>query len=99
MKTISNKEVKITTESGLMHRSDLLVIVTNEPGERGIKISEQRERMRILEVIEKADKGDITLEDADFNKLKTLYEAFGWTAVHKDLTDLADHLDELAKQK
>jgi hypothetical protein len=99
MKTISNKEVKITTGEGLMHRSDLFKIVINEPGERGIKISEQRERMRILDVIEKAGKGDLTLEDADFNKLKTLYDNYGWMAVHKDLTELADHLDELAKQK
>lgn len=100
MKTIINKEVKIKDlDDKLMLRSKLLIIVTNNPPERGLNISAMKERMRILEAIEKADKGDIVLEDADFNTLKRLFDEYGWTAPHKDIIELADHLDELSKTK
>lgn len=100
MKTIVNKEVKIKgSDDKLMLRSDLLRIVANNPPERGLPIAAMKERMRILDAIEKADKGDIILEDADFNTLKKLYDEYGWLTPHKDLIELADHLDELSKQK
>lgn len=99
MKTIINKEVKIKVQDKLMLRSDLLSIVTNNPPERGLTISAMRERIKILDIIEKADKEDIMMEDAEFNTLKKLYDDYGWTAPHKDIIELADHLDELSKQK
>lgn len=100
MKTIINKEVKIKgSDDKLMLRSNLLNIVTNNPPERGLTITAMKERMKILEAIEKADKGDITLEDAEFNTLKKLYDEYGWLTPHKDIIELADHLDELSKQK
>lgn len=100
MKTITNKEVKIKSpDDKLMLRSNLLNIVTNNPPERGLPISAMKERMRILDAIEKADKGDITLEDAEFTTLKRLFDEYGWLTPHKDIIELADHLDEVAKQK
>jgi len=100
MKTIINKEVKIKGQDDkLMHRSNLLNIVTNNPPERGLPIAAMRERMKILEIIDKADKGNITLEDAEFNTLKRLYDEYGWLTPHKDIIELADHLDELSKTK
>lgn len=100
MKTITNKEVKISgPDSKMMKRSNLLNLVTNNPPERGLTISAMKERMRILEAVEKAGDGDITLEDADFNTLKRLYDEYGWATPHKDIIELADHLDEVAKQK
>ena len=100
MKTIINKEVKIKgTDDKLMLRSNLLNIVTNNPPERGLTITAMKERMKILEAIEKADKGDIILEDAEFNTLKRLYDEYGWLTPHKDIIELADHLDELSKIK
>jgi len=100
MKTIINKEVKIKGQDDkLMLRSNLLNIVTNNPPERGLAIAAMKERMKILEAIEKADTGDITLEDAEFNTLKRLYDEYGWLTPHKDIIELADHLDELSKTK
>jgi len=100
MKTITNKEVKIKDQDDkLMLRSNLLNIVANNPPERGLTISAMKERMKILDAIEKADKGDIELEDAEFNTLKKLYDEYGWLTPHKDIIELADHLEELAKQK
>lgn len=100
MKTITNKEVKIKGQDDkLMLRSNLLNIVANNPPERGLTISAMKERIKILDAIEKADKGDIELEDAEFNTLKKLYDEYGWLTPHKDIIELADHLDELAKEK
>ena len=100
MKKITNKEVKIKDQDDkLMLRSNLLNIVANNPPERGLTISAMKERMKILDAIEKADKGDIELEDAEFNTLKKLYDEYGWLTPHKDIIELADHLEELAKQK
>jgi len=100
MKTITNKEVKIKDQDDkLMLRSNLLNIVANNPPERGLTISAMKERMKILDAIEKADKGDIELEDAEFNTLKKLYDEYGWLTPHKDIIELADHLEELAKPK
>lgn len=113
MKTIINSQVQIKDSSDkLMLRSDLLKIVANKAPERGLSITAMRERMRILDVLEKctADDvfktaptghraSDITLEDADFNALKKLYNEYGWLAFHKDIIELADHLDELSKAK
>ena len=113
MKTIINKEVKIKgTDDKLMLRSNLLNIVANNPPERGLPIAAMKERMRILDAIEKCTKGDvgatastgfkaadIQLEDADFNTLKRLYDEYGWLTPHKDIIELADHLDELSKIK
>lgn len=100
MKTITNKEVKIKGVDGvLMLRSNLLNIVTNNPPERGLPIAAMKERIKILDAIEKADKGNITLEDAEFNTLKKLFDEYGWLTPHKDIIELADHLDELSKIK
>jgi len=98
-KTIKGKETGIKANGKLLDRHDLLTLVTNDPPEKGLSINAMRERMRILDVIEKSEKGDITLEDADFKTLKTLFDAFGWLQPHKDLLELADHLEELSKQK
>ena len=100
MKTITNKEVKIKDQDGvLMLRSNLLNIVTNNPPDRGLHITAMKERIKILDAIEKADKGDIILEDAEFNTLKRLFDEYGWLTPHKDIIELADHLDELSKTK
>jgi hypothetical protein len=113
MKTIINKEVKIKGVDGtLMLRSNLLNIVTNNPPERGLPIAAMKERMRILDALEICTKGDvgataatgfkasdIQLEDADFNTLKKLFDEYGWLTPHKDIIELADHLDELSKTK
>ena len=100
MKTIINKEVKIKgTDDKLMLRSNLLNIVTNNPPERGLPIAAMKERMKILDAIEVAKDLDITLEDAEFNTLKKLFDEYGWLTPHKDIIELADHLDELSKIK
>lgn len=103
MKTITNKETKIKSSTGpdekFLTRNDLLKIVTNDPPERGCLISEMRSRLKILSAIEKSDGEKLVLEDADFEILKKAYNSFEWQVLHNDIVDLADHLEEVAKQK
>jgi hypothetical protein len=105
MKTIINKEVQIKDpDDNLMLRSDLLKIVTNTPPEKGLTITAMRERMKILDILDDCKganefKTEFTLEDAQFTLLKKLFDEYGWRTPHKELIELADHLDELSKIK
>lgn len=100
MKIIKNQQTQIMNTDKFMHRSDLLKLATvSPPMDRGISIADMRSRMRILDAIEKAGEKDIELEDADFTAAKRYFETFEWIGPHKDLIELADHLDELAKTK
>ena len=103
MKTIINKEVDITSGGTTkMKRSGLLSIVLNTPpANSGINIKLMRDRMKVLDILEDADKGDsvINLEDSPFQLVKKLFDEYPWTAIHKDILELADHLDELEKTK
>jgi len=104
MKVITNKETNIKNGDKMLTRGDLLMIVVNEPDPKGIKISEMRDRMRILDKLDNNStdtefKAEISLEDADFTLLKKLFDNYGWLQTHPDILDLADHLDELSKTK
>jgi len=98
-KTIINKPTEIKANGKSYDRNELFQLVLNAPQERGISISIMRDRMRVLDAIEKANGEDLTLEDNDFNTLKQLFDSFGWLQPHKDIIELADHLDKLSKQK
>ena len=97
MKTIKNKQTSIRFQDKLLSYGDLLSVVLDEPPNSGVKINEMRERMKILDKISAAKDADIELEDAEFSKVKLLFDAFGWPHNHKDLIGLSDHLEELIK--
>jgi predicted metal-dependent TIM-barrel fold hydrolase len=97
MKTISNKETQILGEDKrLMKRSDILKLVVGTTSNQGISISEMRDRFKILDVLEIAN-GEVVLEDVQFKTLKKLFDEFKWASLHKDIVNLADHLEELNK--
>lgn len=98
MKIVVNKTTTIKYRDNLLSRVELLKLVVNHATERGITISDMRTRMRILDVLEGS--GDnINIEDADFTLMKKLFDQYGWLQLHKDIIELADHLDELDKTK
>ncbi len=103
MKTITNKETKIKSGTGpdekFLTTNDLLKIAVNDPPERGALVTEMRSRLKILKAIEKSENNTLMLEDADFVVLKKAYDSYGWAVLHNDIVDLADHLEEVAKQK
>jgi len=99
MKTITNKETGILASDTLLDRTQLLKLVVDSPEKGGIVLSEMKIRIKILDAITNSKDNTIVLEDAEFTLLKSLYERFGWLKPHKDLIELGDHLDEVAKQK
>lgn len=113
MKVIINKATLIQgPNKNFLLRSDLLKLVVNTPPEKGIPIAAMRDRIKILDVLDSCTSGsvgttvstgfegsDIHLEDAQFTSLKKLFDEYAWRAAHKDIIDLADHLDEVAKTK
>lgn len=99
MKTIKNCQTEVTDATGTLDRKGIFKLIINAPSPQGINIQVMRERFRILDVLEKSEGEDIVLEDSDFNTLKKLFENFGFVKPHKHLTELADHLEEVSKQK
>lgn len=99
MKTIKNVKTEITSNNGALDRNELFKLILNEPTQQGINVNSMRERFRILDAIEKADGGDVVLEDNDFNTLKKMFDAYGFVKPHKHILELADHLEEVSKQK
>lgn len=99
MKTIKNAKTEISSNVGVLDRNELFKLILNEPTQQGINVNNMRERFRILDAIDKADGGDIKLEDNDFNTLKRMFDAYGFVKPHKHILELADHLEEVSKQK
>lgn len=54
-----------------------------------ISISEMRQRIRILDVLDKST-DTLTLEDADYDRLVALFDAFPFGMAHRDIVALAD---------
>lgn len=68
-----------------------------EAAQNGATVGEQRKRLKLLDVIEKALKsGDgmaLTLEDEEHERLKALFEQHRWPAVIRDVVRIGDAID------
>lgn len=98
-KTVLNKKTELTNSEGKIDRNSFLKFIVNEPTKEGLTIIQMRERMRIIDAIDNAGEGNVTLEDHDFNLLKNIFDNFRFYKPHKDILELANHLEELSKQK
>jgi hypothetical protein len=67
------------------------------PGDK-LTVEEMRKRYRILDAIEKADT-EILLEDADFEKLKSMVIGFQWWFMSPNLIEFEDYIKELKPEK
>jgi hypothetical protein len=99
MKSIKNKITSVKFQGKDYSTNQLLLLVLETPTEKEFNMGVMRIKQRLIDAIEKAGDGDIQLEDADFNSLRSLYETFGWLKPHKDLIALSDHLEEVSRQK
>ena len=91
-KTIENKTTVLKLdETHVAKYTDLLFIIMNRPVPNGIKTSEMRRDMRILEAIEKgkdADTIEFTHDDIKF--LAELAENHEWPNGHIQLVEFTD---------
>lgn len=99
-KKIENKETKIKkTETDFFDAFDLFETVINSPIKGGIVISEMKKRIKILDAIEASDRKSITIDDADVETLKDVFNNHQWPATSKDVIAISDYLEEISKQK
>lgn len=92
MKKLENKQTEVPVKEGVKATyADLIKIIVDAPRQTGIAISEMRERMKILEALEKG----LEFEDSQVELLKKLSSEMLWGAFHKDFLMLADDIQNL----
>lgn len=84
------KTIKLI-EGEMFNSKRVLIEVLSLPPQ-GCNIYEMKKRMRVMDAIETAEGGEVTLEDADYQLLKTVFETNQFRLVHKDLLAIADTL-------
>lgn len=100
MKIIPNKSTEIVLKLDkegkpvIAKYGDLLLLTINMAPEQGFSITDIRSRLKIADAINSAN-GEIKVEDAELAILKTSFDKFKWTQVHKDLVELSDTLNSL----
>ncbi len=77
---------------GEMFSSKRVLIEVLSLPPQGCTIADMRKRMRVMDLIEAAEGGEVTLEDADYELIKAVYHANQFRLVHKDLLAIADTL-------
>ena len=84
------KTIKLI-EGEMFSSKRVLVEVLSLPPQ-GCSIAEMRKRMRVMDAIDAAQGDMMTLEDADYELLKRVFESNQFRLVHKDLLAIADTL-------
>jgi len=111
MKKLINKETELTEttkEAGEepvvrnLGFVDLILIALNVTPQGGWDTSIMRKHLRVEAKLEGIELGaEFELEDADFELVRELCKPgkIKWKMKSKDVLDLEDHLEEVAKQK
>lgn len=76
-------------DTEMMKYSDFCKICIENVWQWGIRLDEQRKRIRVLDALEKKE---IILEDADFDILKICVETMTWAVIHKDIVKFSDYI-------
>lgn len=100
MKTLENKTISILKDEKTqeyMKYSDLCKAILDFVDPKvGLTVSQQKERFKILDVIESAN-GEIKLEDADYSLLKGILDNYKFGIQHRDIVMFADDFNALNK--
>lgn len=98
-KTIENKETSIKlSEDKNVQYADLIAAVINKPVKESMSLNDMRRDLKILDLAEKAAKGEvegITLDDAELSYLKEQVKSSQWAVRHLDILDFADYIDTI----
>lgn len=78
-------------EGEMFSSKRVLVEVLSLPPQ-GCNIADMRKRMRVMDAIEATQGDEVTLEDADYELLKSVFHANQFRLAHKDLLAIADTL-------
>lgn len=98
MKTIQNKRTTIEQNADggveLITYAELLKNVMQQRKPEGYSIDDMRKDFRVLDAIGLAPE-EITLEDADFDHLKSKMKTMRWAVIHKDLIQFEDDINSI----
>ena len=97
MTTVKMKSFTLVSgdESVEVKYTELLKSAVNAQKEGGFSPVEMRERLRILEALEKSKNGEIRLEADDIKLLAELVKGQRFSIVHQGFIDYADYIQKL----
>jgi hypothetical protein len=84
------KTIKLIEGETFSSKRVLVEVMSLPP--QGCNIAEMRKRMRVMDAIEAAQGDEVTLEDADYDLLKGVFNTNQFRLVHKELLAIADTL-------
>ena len=95
MKKIILKKLGNEGESGVLYYKEMIKNLLQFPqdAQKGFTVDEIRANLRILEALEKSDT-ELTLEDADHEKLKTIIESAKFGMAHKNIVEFVDDIKQ-----
>lgn len=85
------KAITLQSEGRKFKPGDILRSVC-ETAPEGVQIGEMRQRLRILDALDKAN-GQLTLEDADHALLRSLLGKFRFAVAHADIVAAIDAVE------
>ena len=83
------KTVKLRSLGPYATKAIIKDIVSNAPP-GGINLAQMRSRVRILDVLEKAEDTELKLEDADHQALVDVFNLASWSKADRDLLQIVD---------
>jgi hypothetical protein len=101
MKKIENRKITITAQGQTVQTDYKRLIkdcIENVP-QGGIKLDEQRKRIRVLDALELDDSlnevcnGEMSFEDADFIVLKKCVNDMSWAIVSKEICEFGEAIN------
>lgn len=87
-----NKEIK----AGIKY-SELIKVALNSPIQGGYTISDISQRVKLLDILQKAEKEgskDLVLEDADFLALSKILHETKWNVVSRTILNLVNEFNK-----
>lgn len=94
MKTLENKKVKVagkdTTYSALIND-----VLNYKPESAGFSNEYQRKAFRVLDVTDKSEMDTFSIEDADFEFLKTAVNNVSWGILDRELLAFTEYINSI----
>lgn len=91
MKTLKLKSFRYKNAKEDTHYKDMILGLLDNPREGGIKVSEIRVRLAIIDKLEKVEK-ELRLEDGEAEILKSIISETTWIKVDKGILQFNDDI-------
>lgn len=99
MKVLANRVTDLTAEKGNATYGDLITMCLKQPVHGGLDVATLRKRLRILDVVEKANadndadaarNSEYRFEDEDARVLQECVKTMRWPALQREFVNFAD---------